>query len=113
MNKCNWHLCNNETKTKFCCIKCKNKFHVKKKRKNLKLEAVKYKGGKCEKCGYNKCIEALEFHHTNPQEKDFSISKTGSTYSLDKIINEVDKCELLCSNCHREVHVDLLVSIPQ
>lgn len=48
--------------------------HVKKRRSVLKEELVKYKGGKCEICGYNKCIEALEFHHLNREEKDFTIS---------------------------------------
>ena len=51
--------------------------HVKKRRSVLKEELVKYKGGKCEICGYNKCIEALEFHHLNREEKDFTISSYG------------------------------------
>ena len=110
MNKCKWHLCNNETKTVFCGVKCKNKFHTKKKRKDLKIQAIEYKGGKCEICGYNKCVEALEFHHLDPNEKEFGISKTGNTYSWEKIKNEIDKCSLLCANCHREVHVENLNS---
>lgn len=108
MNKCKWHLCSNETKTIFCGLKCKNKFHATKKRKDLKVQAINYKGGKCENCGYDKCNEALEFHHNIPSEKEFSISKTGNTYSWEKIRNEIDKCSLLCANCHREVHVKLL-----
>jgi hypothetical protein len=108
MNKCKWHLCTNETETVFCGIKCKNKFHTKKKRRNLKLQAIEYKGGKCEKCGYDKCVEALEFHHLDPNEKEFGISKTGNTYSWEKIKNEIDKCSLLCANCHREVHAEKL-----
>jgi 5-methylcytosine-specific restriction endonuclease McrA len=113
MNICKWHLCSNETKTIFCSTKCKNKFHVKKKRKDLKLKAVEHKGGKCVRCGYNKSVEALEFHHINPDEKEFSISKTGNTYSWEKIKEEINKCLLLCSNCHREVHAELLISIPE
>lgn len=66
---------------------------------------VEYKGGKCEVCGYEKCIKALEFHHLNPEEKDFTIS--GKSYSLEKLKNEVDKCILVCSNCHSEIHEDL------
>ena len=77
--------------------------HVKKRRIKLKEELVKYKGGKCEICGYNKCIAALEFHHLNKEEKDFTISSY-SNLSIDKLKSEVDKCILVCANCHREIH---------
>lgn len=66
--------------------------------------AVEYKGGQCEACGYNRCIEALEFHHTNFSQKDFSISNKGYTRSWAKVKEELDKCKLLCANCHREIH---------
>ena len=66
--------------------------------------AVNYKGGSCEKCGYNRCIDALEFHHNNSSKKDFSISEKGYTRSWDKVKEELDKCSLLCANCHREIH---------
>lgn len=71
-------------------------------RKRTKLKLVEYKGGKCEKCGYNKCLEALQFHHLNPKEKDFTIA--GKSWSFDKLKLEVDKCSLLCANCHIEEH---------
>lgn len=77
--------------------------HVKKRRSKLKEELVEYKGGRCEICGYNKCIEALEFHHLNREEKDFTISSY-SNLSIDKLKKEVDKCILVCANCHREIH---------
>ena len=77
---------------------------VSERRRKLKDMAIEYKGGKCEKCGYNKCNGALEFHHLNPQEKDFSISSTGTTKSFDRIKKELDKCIILCANCHREIH---------
>lgn len=67
-----------------------------------KIELVNYKGGKCEICGYNKSLRALEFHHVNPEEKNFGIA--GKTYSLDKLKKEADKCILVCSNCHSEIH---------
>lgn len=75
-------------------------------RRAIKIQLVKYKGGKCEKCGYNKCMNALQFHHTDPSEKDFNISRyTCSNKSdLDKVYQEVDKCILLCANCHTEEH---------
>lgn len=76
-------------------------------RKRVKLKLVEYKGGKCEICGYNKCIRALGFHHRNPAEKDFSIS--GKSLSFDRLKIEVDKCILVCSNCHTEIHDNMIV----
>lgn len=77
--------------------------HVKNSRIRLKEKLVEYKGGKCEICGYNKCIVALDFHHLDPKEKDFNVSSY-SVMSYDKLKDEVDKCILVCSNCHREIH---------
>jgi len=74
-------------------------------RKRKKIELVDYKGGCCEKCGYNKSFEALQFHHINPSEKDFTIS--GKSYSVERLKKEVDKCILVCANCHIEIHEDL------
>lgn len=74
-----------------------------KRQKILKDKAVQYKGGKCIKCGYNKCNGSLTFHHINPHEKEFSIANCSLT-SFDKIKNELDKCILLCYNCHMEIH---------
>lgn len=58
-------------------------------------------------CGYDRCPRALDFHHRDPQEKDFEIAKARD-YSLkkdgEKLKRELDKCDLLCSNCHRELH---------
>ena len=71
------------------------------RRKNvaiLKEEA----GNCCSKCGYDKCIAALEFHHPDPSVKESKI--IGSTASLDKQRVEANKCVLLCANCHREEH---------
>ena len=73
-------------------------------RKAMKKQAVKIKGGKCEKCGYDKCIAVLQFHHINPKEKSFGLSENGIFHSWDKYLEEVNKCELLCSNCHIETH---------
>ena len=78
--------------------------YLKKHRRRIKEELVAYKGGKCKRCGYNKCINALEFHHLNPNEKDFTISDSAKHYSLEDMKKEVDKCILVCSNCHREIH---------
>lgn len=85
------------------CKECL-KVAVKKRRKNLKVLAVEYKGGKCELCGYSKCIEALDFHHLDPSQKDFGISRKGETRSWERTRKELDKCMMLCANCHREEH---------
>ena len=69
--------------------------------------AIKYKGGKCALCGYKKCEQGLEFHHFNSSKKDFGISAKGYTRSWRTIKEELDKCILLCSNCHREVHAGI------
>lgn len=73
-------------------------------RRRKKEKCIEYKGGKCIACGYNKCNAALEFHHLDPTQKDFSISAKGTTRAWEMIEAELDKCVLLCSNCHREHH---------
>lgn len=70
--------------------------------------AIEYKGGKCKCCGYNKCISALEFHHLDPSVKEFNIGQKGYTRSWDKNKKELDKCILVCANCHREIHHGLI-----
>lgn len=72
------------------------------KRKTLKLKAIEYKGGCCSICGYSKSVLSLSFHHTDTNNKDFQIS--GITKSWEKIRIELDKCILVCNNCHGEIH---------
>lgn len=72
-------------------------------RKKHKKILVDEKGGKCEICGYAKCIEVLCFHHLDPNEKSFQIStKLGS--KIETLLKETAKCMLLCTNCHGEMH---------
>ena len=72
---------------------------------NFKKQCLEYKQVfGCILCGYNKNLTALDFHHTNPAEKDFTISSRGQLKLNDKIKSELDKCDVLCSNCHREKH---------
>ena len=85
------------------CKKCRLEF-VQIRRYHLKEKAVEYKGGKCEICGYNKCIEALDFHHLDPTQKEFGICKDGCTRSWKRVQEELDKCICVCANCHREIH---------
>jgi len=75
--------------------------------RKLKQQMVSYKGGKCVRCGYDKYVGALEFHHLDPNKKDFNLSHL-KKYSFNKLItDELDKCILVCANCHREIHNEL------
>lgn len=71
--------------------------------KKLKLRFVVEAGAKC-KCGYDKNIAALTFHHTDPTNKTMAMQKAFKTHNLKTIRKELKKCELLCANCHAEVH---------
>lgn len=75
------------------------------RQRKFKRNCIEYKGGKCEMCGYDRCDAALEFHHKNPSEKDFSLAHVKLTSFSDKIRQELDKCMILCANCHREEHI--------
>lgn len=84
------------------CKECFNKYCVD-RWVQRKLKAIQYKGGCCTKCGYNKYYGALEFHHVDPLTKDVNWTKL-RLKSWIKITEELDKCNLLCANCHREEH---------
>lgn len=75
------------------------------RRNQMKQRALEYLGGKCIKCGYNKCPAALHFHHRIAQTKSFTI---GGAYnrSWESLRRELNKCDILCSNCHAELHFD-------
>lgn len=71
-----------------------------------KLDAVVYKGGKCQRCGYDKYPDVLEFHHRDPTQKEASWNKM-RLWGKTKLLTELDKCDMFCANCHREVHVEI------
>ena len=78
---------------------------VKKWRNKTKERIIAAFGGKCCCCGYSKCQNALELHHLNPSEKEFSLcSVRANPKKWSIIVQELRKCCLVCSNCHREVH---------
>lgn len=101
----------NGTSRKYC-FKCSPSYPkggsraetIKTMRKAMKQEVVKRLGGKCCRCGYNKCIAALVFHHRNPKEKKFALSADKNIHSWEDYLAEAQKCDLLCSNCHAEIH---------
>ena len=57
----------------------------------------------CSVCGYKKCANALDFHHNGDKKFDIGYS-VQQGYSLEKIKKEMKKCDVLCANCHRELH---------
>lgn len=103
---------------KYCSNACKQKshWHSKKEQPNTyhsqtiralkrKLMFIEELGGGCIKCGYSKNIAALEFHHRDANEKEFQLDiRKLSNTSKDKLKVELAKCDLLCSNCHKEEH---------
>lgn len=81
------------------CYTCKTK----KIRNERKEKAVQFLGGKCQICGYDKCSQAMTFHHRDPEKKEFTLS-TSWEKSWEVVCKEVEKCVLLCCRCHAEVH---------
>lgn len=81
------------------------------RRLQLKKKCVTYLGGKCIKCGYCNCVDALDFHHKDPNTKSFSIADAlhavrGLSSKWEVLQPELDKCEILCRNCHAELHFE-------
>ena len=76
-------------------------------KRTMKKKAVDLRGGKCERCGYDKYVGALQFHHIDPSSKDFRLGD-GYTHSWEDFLNESNKCQLLCANCHAELHFEEL-----
>lgn len=103
--------------TMFCSVDCKQKYyqqqgyHTKYSRKKdyhgtlIKYYLIQQRGGKCERCGYDKNLSALEFHHIDPNTKEFTLdARTLERHSDEEINTEFNKCILLCANCHSEQH---------
>jgi hypothetical protein len=96
--------------TLFCSISCKNKGHQsynsqKKRGIARKKQLVEMGGGKCSRCGYKKNLSALTFHHLNSKEKNFKLDmRSLSNRKFPDVLNEYKKCNLLCHNCHSEIH---------
>lgn len=66
---------------------------------------VEENGGRCYICGYNKCLTALDFHHRDPSQKEFGIARMlNNGAPMERLKREIQKCVLICSNCHHEVH---------
>lgn len=107
MGKCEWWWCKEKAEEgkRFCGKACANKYAVDLRRRKVKHLLVKHFGGKCVRCGYDRCIEALEFHHRDPSTKVRTVS-TGNTSSFESSLAEAEKCDLVCANCHREIEAE-------
>jgi len=109
-----WSILSKEiNKCDLLCQNCHQELHFNEStnendHRNNKKIYLEYKGQCCEKCGYNKCAGALSFHHKNPDKKLFRISTyTKTLFDLnDYIKEELDKCQVLCQNCHSEEHIN-------
>lgn len=106
MKECKCQVCGREyiynRTSGHTTIKC-NSCMVNLRRFKIKEKCLKIKGGECKRCGYSKCSRALTFHHINPATKKFNISGSHSRKWVD-IEAELNKCILLCHNCHNEYH---------
>lgn len=85
----------------------RNRRYQYRSRQSRKLRLIKLKGGKCKTCGYDKCTRALTFHHRDPETK---LIELNTRYLMSNpwnvILQEVDKCDLLCFNCHFELEAE-------
>lgn len=102
--------------TKFCSRVCKNRFsnswhHTSKRQKekgvDKKIQLILMMLGeiKCEMCNYNKNLSCLSFHHKDPSLKEFSLDQRScSMLSMSRLTEEAKKCQVLCHNCHCELH---------
>jgi predicted nucleic acid-binding Zn ribbon protein len=112
-NKSNCIVCGSTLhgkQTMFCSQTCKNRHHqsyAAQKDRGLarKLELVRAAGGRCSVCGYNRNLAALAFHHSDSDEKDFKLDMRAlSNRTLKSVLTELEKCILVCQNCHAELH---------
>lgn len=84
------------------CSPCADRRRVEQMRA-VKRRAVEFKGGQCERCGYDRCPAALQFHHTDPASKSPAWESFRS-YRWERVLAELSGCELVCANCHAEEH---------
>jgi len=90
---------------KYQCKSCWNKRTAQAGKNKVKILKEEY-GGKCSVCGYNRCLDALEFHHLDPSVKEFHLGEKRGL-SIDRLRTELDKCILVCRNCHTEIHFNM------
>jgi hypothetical protein len=88
-----------EGRNAYRCTRCRSEA-VSAWRRRSKRRLVEARGGACELCGYNQHPAALQFHHSDPEVKEFNISNKGGTIAFARLQEEAEKCVLVCANCH-------------
>ncbi|MGC1812831.1 MAG: hypothetical protein WA696_01675, partial [Solirubrobacterales bacterium] len=84
------------------CSRCRREA-VSRWRRRAKLRLIEAAGGRCILCGYDRHPSALHFHHLDPGQKRYTLSRAGHTRNFAEALQEAEKCVLLCANCHAEV----------
>ena len=92
----------------YCSVKCKNTVHQsyqaqKKRGLERKLIFIQKLGGKCSRCSYATNVAGLSFHHLSNKKFQLDV-RAFSNRKIEPILKEIDKCILLCHNCHAEIH---------
>lgn len=90
----------------YWCTECIKKHPSRDYAKNRKQRIIDYMGGKCVRCGYNKCQNALDIHHRDPSKKDLNFRKLKLKIN-DDLKKELENCILVCATCHREIHAGM------
>jgi hypothetical protein len=95
------------------CGDCQERHNAYKRarRQQIKIRAVEYKGGKCEKCGRIFHPDVYDFHHRDPKTKENIITQVMDR-GWPQTKREIDMCALLCANCHRIEHIEMRESHP-
>jgi transposase-like protein len=96
-----------EGRGSYRCLKCRGEW-VARRRRKVKQILVAEAGGECRICGYDRCVTALQFHHLDPETKNFTLSYRGLTRSIAEMRSETAKCILVCANCHAEVEAGIV-----
>jgi predicted HNH restriction endonuclease len=73
---------------------------VSRRRRKVKRQLVEEAGGRCRLCGFDEHPAALQFHHLDPEEKEFHLGGQGHSRGIARMRAEAEKCILLCANCH-------------
>jgi len=89
-----------EGRGSYRCMRCRAAQVIEHRRRLKQLLVAE---GACVICGYARCAGALQFHHVDPAQKSFALSRAGVTRSVARARAEAAKCVVLCANCHAEV----------
>jgi len=93
--------------------KQKHRGNIYKRGWNKKQELVAKAGGSCKRCGYKKNVKALVFHHRDPSQKNFGLTINNLwSKKWETILEEFNKCDMYCSNCHIEIEDEIKMKDP-